>query len=359
MLRKPLLFLLPLTLFLLGCPGTDEPGTDPFDTFDRGALLEGWVDYFGTAYAEFEVELTDFDNRTQAYFNTPSGPGLIALQESFTRTYTAWQRLSPVLTGEAERLRLRARINTYPTDVDLIRENSSTGDFNLELPSNTAAQGFPALEYLLFAQTSNGTSSIDPTHPDVAANRAYFRALVITISSLTVEAAEEWRGASAEAYIANDGNSATASIDRTVNDFLFYYERNLRAGKVGIPAGVFSDDPLPELVESVYQGQSRDYLLAALRASEDFFTNHGLADYLDALDVVRDGQPLSQTISEQFVTAGRLAEGYENDFEEIVRTDNVRMLELYDALQRNVIFLKVDMLQALNINVDYVDADGD
>jgi hypothetical protein len=35
------------------------------------------------------------------------------------------------------------------------------------------------------------------------------------------------------------------------------------------------------------------------------------------------------------------------------------MLSAYDALQRNVVFMKVDMLQALNINVDYVDADGD
>jgi hypothetical protein len=35
------------------------------------------------------------------------------------------------------------------------------------------------------------------------------------------------------------------------------------------------------------------------------------------------------------------------------------MLQTYDELQKNVILLKVDMLQALNINVDYVDADGD
>jgi hypothetical protein len=31
----------------------------------------------------------------------------------------------------------------------------------------------------------------------------------------------------------------------------------------------------------------------------------------------------------------------------------------YDVLQKVVILLKVDMLQAFNINVDYVDADGD
>ena len=35
------------------------------------------------------------------------------------------------------------------------------------------------------------------------------------------------------------------------------------------------------------------------------------------------------------------------------------MLIAYDVIQANVVFLKVDMLQVLNISVDYVDADGD
>ena len=35
------------------------------------------------------------------------------------------------------------------------------------------------------------------------------------------------------------------------------------------------------------------------------------------------------------------------------------MTEAYDALQLVVVALKVDMLQAFNVSVDYVDADGD
>ena len=35
------------------------------------------------------------------------------------------------------------------------------------------------------------------------------------------------------------------------------------------------------------------------------------------------------------------------------------MLECFDALQAGVVLLKTDMLSNLNINVDYVDADGD
>ena len=35
------------------------------------------------------------------------------------------------------------------------------------------------------------------------------------------------------------------------------------------------------------------------------------------------------------------------------------MLETYDLMQKNIIFMKVDMLQLFDIKVDYVDADGD
>ena len=35
------------------------------------------------------------------------------------------------------------------------------------------------------------------------------------------------------------------------------------------------------------------------------------------------------------------------------------MLRTYDVIQAAVVMLKVDMLQKLNISVDYADADGD
>jgi hypothetical protein len=48
-----------------------------------------------------------------------------------------------------------------------------------------------------------------------------------------------------------------------------------------------------------------------------------------------------------------------SDLFEEVETSNVNMLRTYDELQKNVILMKVDMFQALSIQVDFVDADGD
>ena len=48
-----------------------------------------------------------------------------------------------------------------------------------------------------------------------------------------------------------------------------------------------------------------------------------------------------------------------NNLSEQVTIDNSKMTRAYDELQKAVVLLKVDMLQAFSINIDYVDADGD
>ena len=35
------------------------------------------------------------------------------------------------------------------------------------------------------------------------------------------------------------------------------------------------------------------------------------------------------------------------------------MITAYNTLQQNVVYTKLDMMQALNITIDYVDGDGD
>ena len=49
----------------------------------------------------------------------------------------------------------------------------------------------------------------------------------------------------------------------------------------------------------------------------------------------------------------------DNNFSLQVNTDNVKMLEAYDAIQQGVVYLKTDMLSLMSISVDYMDADGD
>ena len=49
----------------------------------------------------------------------------------------------------------------------------------------------------------------------------------------------------------------------------------------------------------------------------------------------------------------------DNNFVFQIENNNNQMLFTYDAIQVMVVSFKVDVLQALAISVDYVDADGD
>ena len=347
-----LLLLLPLLLLISCDPDSADDEQATTDNFDRQEMLAGWADNVVTpAYNEYLTQLAALQYVWFQASGTDPRLSLADVRVTFDETYRSWQNAAPLLIDRAENFRLRERTNTYPTNTELIEENIRAGNANLALPSQTAAQGLPALDYLFYGPDSDNLLE-DP------AAVAYVGELIGTLTRLM----EEVRGdfvTYRDAFVANDGNSATASIDRAVNNYIFYYEKFLRAGKVGIPAGVFSDDPLADRVESLYGGNSRVLFADALVASERFFLNHGLADYLDALNVTRDGEALSQTIRGQFAAILNQLAAIDTDFATAVRTDNTEMLRLYDELQRLTVLLKVDMLQALSINVDYVDADGD
>ncbi|MEX0719860.1 MAG: peptidase M75 superfamily protein, partial [Balneolaceae bacterium] len=84
-----------------------------------------------------------------------------------------------------------------------------------------------------------------------------------------------------------------------------------------------------------------------------------LSSYLDFLNAVKEGTDLTSLINSQFEAARAEVENLNDNFAQQIESDNSKVLSAYDELQMNVVYLKVDMLQALNINVDYVDADGD
>jgi hypothetical protein len=180
---------------------------------------------------------------------------------------------------------------------------------------------------------------------------------------------DDWNNGFRVAFIANNGSSATASTDKIVNDFIFYYERFLRAGKIGIPAGVFSNSAISANVEAPFSRiYSKQLFLAGFQATRDFFMGRssegldmgvGLDDYLDAVATANGTGSVATAIIDQWAIAQSEIDGLMDDFVLQIEQDNVRMLQAYDELQRAVILLKVDMLQALNIQVDFVDADGD
>ncbi|MFT4847562.1 MAG: putative lipoprotein [Sediminicola sp.] len=358
-------------LLFLSCGGddtTEEPTSS--DTFNRSAMLVHWADNFILpGYTALETSLSTLSVATEDFVTAPSASSLAEARSSWLSAYQAFQTISMFEIGRAEQLNFRNRLNVYPTNTEELDGLVLSGAWDLGLPSTIDVQGFPAVDYLLHGLgTDEEIIAFFAVSNEADNYKAYFRDLVQTMQTLTTEVKSDWDNGFRETYISNTSSSASGAVDQTVNAFLFYYEKALRAGKVGIPAGVFSGSPLPQNVEALYsQENSKQLLENALTGTQNFFNGSGvtgtngtsLKAYLDALNAVKNESDLSSLINAQFEMAQGKITGLQTNFVAQIESDNSKMLETYDELQRNVILMKVDMLQALSIDINYVDADGD
>ena len=68
---------------------------------------------------------------------------------------------------------------------------------------------------------------------------------------------------------------------------------------------------------------------------------------------------LNDDIVSTFSNADEKLNSLDNNFVSQIESNNMQMLEAYDAIQQGVVRLKTNMLSILGISVDYYDADGD
>lgn len=360
-----------LLLFALSACKNDKDSTTDHSkaNFERRPLLENWADNLAIpALKDYNLKINKLHAESQKFSSSPTQSGLEKVQTAFYRAYKAWQWAGMYNIGKAEELTLPNFTNIYPTDTVQIMSNAAQGNANLALPSNFDAQGLPALDYLLFGLGAHNNARFNALKNNPEALQ-YLTQLTGRLQSLTNQVTQDWQNGFRDTFVNDDGASATASTNKMVNDYLFFYEKAFRAGKVGIPAGVFSGTPLAHTVEAPYMDTASQALyMEAYRALRYFFEGRhfngngqgaSLQSVLDNLQIERNGDPLSSAISSQFDTIKQEARLLSPSFRQNVVQNNAQMLTTYDVMQQNVIFIKVDLFQALNIRVDFIDADGD
>lgn len=355
---------------LISCDSGSDDSSD--DNFDRSAMLVNWADnIIIPAYQNYQDEVSKLSSATETFISSGTETELVNLRNQWQSAYLAWQWVAMFEIGQAETVSLQSYTNMYPTDPVEIEASIESGNYNLELPSRRNQQGFPALDYLI-----NGLGVTDAeivnvyTHSETGeAYQIYLSDLVSKLDAMTTEVVESWENGYRDTFVRNDGSSATGAVNKVANDYIYYFEKHLRASKIGIPAGVFSGTPDASDVEAYYSADfSKALYEEALSASEAFFngqhfggttTGESFSTYLDYLNSIKNGEDLVKLINDQFEVIASTGGLLSNNLSEQVESDNSLMLNTYDELQENVVYFKVDMLQALNIKVDYVDADGD
>lgn len=370
-MMKKLTLLLLTVLFTWSCTNNNQSGPNP-DDYDREAILVNWADnIIIPSFTALSASTEQLHADALTFTENPTPTALEDLRSSWQNAYLDFQYVSMFEMGAAMDVDFRFNMNIYPTDTLEIKESIQSGSYDLLLPSLNDSQGFPALDYMINGLGDSDTETLTyyTVHENAAGYQQYLNDLTSRVQTLTQTVLNDWTSGYRDQFVTNSGNGANSSLDMMVNDYIFYYEKHLRAGKIGIPAGVFSGTPLSNRVEAYYsEGFSKDLFMEALNASQAFFngqhfestnTGESLNSYLDYLNTMKNSADLATLINNQFDAARQQANTLNPHFGDQVESDNSLMLTTYDALNQNVIYMKVDMLQALNINVDYVDADGD
>jgi len=337
-------------------------------TYDRSSFLINVADnILIPSLNQFKTDLTGLQEASNQFTNETNDSNLKLLREKWIASYKSWQHIEMYNIGRAEEIYFNSKMNIYPVNIDRLENNVSTGNYDLDNANNFSSQGFPALDYLLYGVGTSDSEIVDKFNSE-SGYKAYLKDIILKMVNNTNEVIDSW-ASYRDVFVNSTENTATSSINKLTNDFIYYYEKGFRANKIGIPAGVFSNDVLPDRVEAYYSKiYSKDLALEAMTAIDNFFqgkhfnsdeTGDSLKTYLDFLDVIKNESNLSTLITEKFSSAKTSIESLDDNFALQLEQDYVKVLGTYDAIQLGVVLLKVDMLQALSINVDYTDADGD
>ncbi len=362
---KKIIFGFSLFALVFSCSSSDESTiSSSSDGFDRSTMLTNWADnIIIPAYQDLDAKLVTLKADKDTFIATPNQTNLETLRTSWLNAYKVWQYVEMFDIGKAEEISYKFQMNVYPVTVADIKANIDNQNYDLSHPNNNDAVGFPALDYLLYG--------VDVTDADILVKytdvnyQNYLSDVIDQMVLLTDTVLSDWTSNYRATFVSSIRNTATSSVNKLVNDFIYYYEKGLRANKIGIPAGVFSSTSLSTKVEGFYSKQYSKVLAEqGLKAVKDFFNgknynstlvNSSFYYYLNYLDRASLVSNIRAKLDNGLTKIGTLNANFSSQ----VETDNVKMTETFDMLQLAVVSFKVDMIQAMNISVDFTDADGD
>ena len=370
-------FFFVFVLLIFSCSENNNDYSSSSDNYNRQALLDNLVsNIIIPAHDNHMQHLNDLQSKINIFISDKTISNLQLVRSSFIDSYLAWQHIEMFNIGYAEEIFYARKMNIYPTNIITIENNIQDQVYDLDNdPYQYSAQGYPAIDYLIYG-LGDGDEEILEKYLLDSSNITYtnyLNDLIIKMVTNSQSVIEYWSSNSSN-FINSTANTASSSLNMLVNDFVYYYEKGLRANKIGIPAGYWSG-LLPQNVEAFYkQDISKALAMEALTACQNFFlgrhfesnetVGEGLYDYLAYLDDTNYSNSqmfigLEDDIVDAFDNAMQKLELLNDNFVTQINTDNLKMLEAFDAIQVGVVRLKTNMMSILGISVDYFDADGD
>jgi len=351
------------------CKKSGSSPTNNSTGFDRVGMLKNLsTNIIVPGYITFQASVTTLDSSITAFNTSPDLTKLGNLQAAFKIAYEKWQAVSTFDFGPAANENLRISVNTFPADVTQINANVSSGSYNLASLSALPAEGFPAIDYLLFGTgADNNAILVQYTTDGQAANRkAYLAAVSAIIKTKTTNVLSAWKTTYPATFLAASGTDVGSSVGQLTNELNQDFEV-LKNYEIGIPAGTESmGTTFPTKVQAYYSKISLQLALLHLQAIQNIYLGQsaagnglGFDDYLVSAKATYNGGSLNDAITNQFATATAKLQALSDPLANQITTNLTGVTAAYAALQLQTVLLKTDMPSALGILITYGDTDGD
>lgn len=360
-----------LLLMVSACENSTSPGNEV--DFDRREMLSNYANnIILPSFETLQKSVSDLKVVADDFEANPTAEGLDTLQSTLKKVRLDWQQTSPFQFGPAESAVLRVSLNTYPTDTVKVNDYISSGSYSFGSLDSRDVSGLPALGYLLHGvgETQEEILAMYTTD-DKAGNRMnYLMGNISYVKGLVDTVTNDWQ-ASGGNYIGmflgedNAGTDTGSSLGMLINSLVLHYEKFVRNGKIGIPAGVFNTnrDSYPEKVEAYYGGYSAELAVASVKAIRRLFLGNGesdtagkgLDDNLQALGATNLSGEIKKELNEAIVALEELSDPLAQQIE----GDNEPVFSAFEELQDVIVLLKADMTSVLGITITYKDNDSD
>ncbi|MAS31069.1 MAG: peptidase M75 superfamily protein [Flavobacteriaceae bacterium] len=367
------IFILSLLSLAVSCSSEELSENDDIQEFDRGSVMENYANnIIIPRYNDFKSELDKLKTEVLEFTQNPSTETHTSLSNQWLEAYKAWQYVEMFNIGKAEEIMYSNTMNTYPVNQERTIDNINSEKIDLSDPNDWACQGFPGLDFLIHGVAENLENILNLYNSDTK----YGDYLIVVISNMstnTNNVVDDWSSYKSE-FISSTNNTATSAFNMLTNDFVYYFEKGLRTNKIGIPAGVFSNNPLDTKIEAYFASKnsfkdvSKELITEALEAVKLMFSGTSKTgsvgpsykSYLNYIkNINNNGVDIGSEVMSKINTSNDRINDLDKNFINQINNDNTKMLATFDALQKIVVNLKTDMLSLFNIAVDYQDADGD
>ncbi|KQC00717.1 imelysin family protein [Pedobacter sp. Hv1] len=362
-----LLPLLALTLQLACSKSSNKPDDTKVNEFDKTAMLVNYADQLIIpAFEQMQQKMVPLQAAVNTFVNSPNVANQNALKLVFKDAFLQVEKISALQFGPADEVSLSSFINMLPAntmkkvgidkpDLTIVEENISSGNWNLVQNSTIHQQGFPVLDYLLFAD-----GAIAKFGDAGSANRKkYVQDVLTRIKSLVDQTLSLWKGTYRSQFVSNTKSNSGSPISYMMNQFSFEMDM-IKGPRLGWPFGSQSGGvQFPQLCEGYYSGLSLELAIENMSSLKNMFTGgnsgKGLSDLLAALGHTQ----LRTEILNQFDIVNTKLKAIPAPLATSLANHKPLIEDAAKEIQLLLRLIKTDAVSKLGVQISYVDNDGD